>query len=139
MRVILFLVTLLSLVSCANQFRGADPEIVSGFDVRPNTSLLVVKVGLVESTGLYPPLDCPVHECIPFYFWYVYEAEVLEAVAGDFAGSAISFAALQHTFWTKGVTDEWYILVEDLDEETAQELGVQYRVVAHDYKTPELD
>jgi hypothetical protein len=131
MRIIQAVVILLSLSSCAFLNKGPDDEIVRGFEVFPAQTLLIVKVESAEFTGLYP-YDCPKEECIPFHFWFKYEAEVLDVVEGEFSASEISFAALHHTYYIEEVTDEWYILIEKFNEEDSLELGVQYRVIEHD-------
>ena len=133
MRLILTLLILLALCSCVTPYRGADDQIVKGFDVLPGQSLLVVRVASTEFTGIYP-YECPKDTCIPFYFWYIYEAEVLDVVKGNFNTKKLSFAALHHTNFVKEVTDEWYILIEKFDKKSIDELGVQYRVVLHDAK-----
>lgn len=133
MRLILTLLILLVLCSCVTPYRGADDQIVKGFDVLPGQSLLVVRVASTEFTGIYP-YECPKDTCIPFYFWCIYEAEVLDVVKGNFNTTKLSFAALHHTNFVKEVTDEWYILIEKFDKKSIDELGVQYRVVRHDAK-----
>ncbi|QYJ96655.1 hypothetical protein K0J45_14095 [Shewanella alkalitolerans] len=133
MRLIPTILILLALCSCATHYRGADAQIVKGFDVLPGQALLVVRVESTEYTG-NSPYECPEDVCIPFYFWYKYEAEVLDVVKGNFNTQKLSFAVLHHANYVKEVTDEWYILIEKFDKKSIDELGVQYRVVQHDAK-----
>ena len=89
MRKILVIVILLTIVSCASHYKGADQKLVKGFEVLPSQTLLVVKVTSSEYTGIYP-YSCPAETCIPFYFWFKYEAEVLDVVKGTFDASKLS-------------------------------------------------
>ncbi|MEM7346682.1 MAG: hypothetical protein AAF485_20760 [Chloroflexota bacterium] len=118
-------------VTACSQHSDVDNEMVRGFEVLPNQTLLVVKVKSSEYTGLYP-YDCPEDKCIPFYFWFVYKADVLDVVNGDFEEKSLTFAALHHTYYAEKVTDNWYVLIEKFDEKPMTELGVQYRVIKHD-------
>jgi hypothetical protein len=103
--------------------------VVSNAFGQPNDEVLVrVRVTDVAYTDYYPESDCPSEsECIPFYFWFRYEASVREVVRGNFAGRRVNFARLQHAYFARKPRD-WYLLLIRCGESVRSKVGVEYCV-----------
>ncbi|WP_323846539.1 hypothetical protein [Microbulbifer magnicolonia] len=132
MKPILLTIIALLISSCSTSEHVVEDSIVEKFQLQSNQALLLVRVVESQYTGKYP-YECSEDECVPFYFWFVYEAEVLKVIKGNFVSRHINFAALHHTNYSKDVTNEWYVQVAEFeDRQTSHDLGVEYYVVAHD-------
>ena len=132
MRVLLLIVAINNISGCANSYKGPVAEIVQRFEVAPNQILLVVKSKSAVYTDLFP-YECDPEKCIPFYFWFVYDAEVLDVLSGNYTDKEVVFVNLQHAYFTKEVTNEWYVLIERFaNSDTIRSLNSQYYVVQHE-------
>jgi TonB family protein len=135
MKALVFIALLIICTSCMSTFRGVDKNVVRGFKVLPHQTLLVVKVKSSEYTGLYPS-GCEAGEdeiCIPFYFWYIHNAEILNVVKGEYNLQNIKFAKLQHANFIKEITNEWYVLVDKIPNDALiEQLGTNYYAVRTD-------
>jgi hypothetical protein len=106
MRVIFLLVILHFTVSCSS----LKPSLVEKFNVEPNQILLVVKVTDARYTE-HSTTPCTNENCITTRTWVVYNASILDVIYGEYSKDDISFAHLQHTYYTDEVTKKWYILL----------------------------
>lgn len=129
-----YCIILIFIVACTPvSYKIADLEIVNEFEVEPDEILLVVKVIDSRFTDYYN-YECD-EGCIPFYFWFVHTAEVLEVIDGKYKAKKIVFANMQHTNFIKEVTDEWYVKVARFtDQETIEVLRADYVLRAHSAK-----
>ena len=97
---------------------------------QPNDEVLLrVRVTDVAATDYYPETsDCPrEHECIQFYFWFRYKANVREVIRGNHSLSRVTFARLQHVPFARKPRD-WYVLLVRCGESVRSTVGVEYCV-----------
>jgi hypothetical protein len=105
--------------------------VLAAFDLTNQDLLLVVKVTKTEWSGLHPIIDkCKDgYDCIPWYYWYVHEAIVLDDINGDYKDRKIKFAMLSHADYIKEVKREWYVQLKPFNNmETSEKLGALYYV-----------
>ncbi|GAB1267017.1 hypothetical protein NBRC116493_02700 [Aurantivibrio infirmus] len=132
MRALLLIVAILGLSGCVNSYKQPNTEIVQSFEVQPNQILLALRVKSAKYTD-YFPYECDPNNCIPFNFWFIYEAEVLDVISGEFSGKEVVFANLQHTYFIKSVTKEWYVLLEEFtNPQTISTLNTKYYAVQNE-------
>jgi hypothetical protein len=102
----------------------------SGAQAQDAEVLLRVRVTHVAFTEYYPADDCPAGDsnCIQFYFWFRYEAQVREVVRGRFAGHTVAFANLQHSYFAR-MPQNWYVSLVPCGKGVKEAVGVEYCVV----------
>ncbi len=82
---------------------------------------LRVEVTKQSFSGLHPP--CKSDNCIPWHFWYVFEAKVLDVLDGEYSKTDIKFVRLQHAGWADFALKEMYVVVDELsNKEISKEL-----------------
>lgn len=131
MKKVIFVVIISLLLGCAKPYIKPDEGLAESFDLEPGKILLVVRSNFSRYTG-YFPYECDPENCVPFYFWFVHEAKVLDVLYGAYSSDQITFANLQHTNYIKKVTNEWYVLLDTFENtETIDKLESRYYVVKH--------
>lgn len=132
MKKIITLFLLMSLCACVRWLYMPSNKIVKGFDVPADQILLVVKVNHTEFTGYFPSNGCD-SDCVPFSFWYKYDAKVLSVVKGAYDADRVQFANIQHADFIDEVTREWYVQLKTIEgSDLSEKINVQYAVVKHD-------
>ncbi|WP_412973187.1 hypothetical protein [Glaciecola sp. MF2-115] len=85
--------------------------------------VLRVEVLSQEGTDLY--IDCKDladdQVCIPFHFWYIYTAKILDVVSGDYSSEKIRFARLQHGERIGDSLKDVFVVLEDFENKTNSE------------------
>ena len=115
-------VTIAALSMYANVATGQAAE-------SPPDLTLRVRVQSVTSTDLYPDDPCvAAGDCIPMHFWYRYQARVLESVSGNWSGSRIRFANLQHAHYDRKLTRDWRVRLSPCPPAVSNALKVIYCV-----------
>lgn len=113
---------------CSQKYIGPNLLIVEKFDLQEDSLLLVVKVKSTELTDFHPACE----GCVPWSFWYVHEAKVIDVISGDFESEKIKFAMLQHADYIKEIKNEWYIHLKTVkNSENINLLGTEYYLVDH--------
>jgi hypothetical protein len=136
LRVLILAVSIL-LTGCFNKYIAPDQRVLNYFDVSQNDLLLVVKVKNSKGTGFYPIDDeCEQDEnCIIWSNWYVYDAEVLDVLNGQYKSKLIKFALLSHADYIKEIKNEWYVQLNLFEnKETSNKLGTLYYIENHSSK-----
>ncbi len=99
-------------------------------DVTAEKMLLHVSVKKQQYTDYSTPCKTEKNsefDCIPFYFWYIYNAKVLNIIEGDYKNKKIKFAVLQHGEYQKYYVKDVYVIVEEFENtETINKLKTKY-------------
>jgi hypothetical protein len=110
------------------------------FSLCTRAEQLVLRVEILsqESTDYY--IDCKGlaegEVCIPFHFWYIYTADVLSVVAGDYNSEKIRFARLQHGERVGDSLKDVFVVLENFkNKSNAEKIGVT--VFASDFSAVE--
>lgn len=114
-KVILFLLVIF-ISGCSQKYTGPNSKILEKFNFQDVSILLVVKVKSTEFTDYYPACK----DCIPWSFWYVHTAKVIDVIYGDYEGNDIKFAMLQHADYIKEIKQEWYVHLKKLKTKTTK-------------------
>lgn len=110
---------------------------------------LHVKAKHIEHMGVPPVDDCrfqikddsstkeegeleAVDVCWQFYSWHTYKAKIKEVIYGDVKSRTIYFAAYAHTEFNKQYLSDLYVLLQPLDEDRRNFLGVEYHAIDHE-------
>ncbi len=124
------LITLSS--SCASY--GTDAPAQAAYAVPSGAIVLQVAVQSVEFTDLHP--ECGA-DCIPFYYWYKYNAQVKRVVSGEWDAENVQFTHLQHGQYVSMVTDDCYVVLVPAASELQDAVGVKYvadRILSRKFK-----
>ena len=98
-------------------------------DLRADPISLRVEITKQKFSSLHPP--CKSENCIPWHYWYVFEAKVLNVLDGDYSKKEIKFVRLQHAGWADFVLKDMYVVVDVFgNKEIADELSVNF-VASH--------
>ncbi len=121
-------------------YLGANQSIIENFEINPETVLLVVRIKDSRPTDYFPSDVTKVcygdDACIPWSYWYVHSAEVLEVVYGDYAGESVNFAILQHADFSEIVKEEFYVVLKEFaTDEVKRKLSTEYFVENYSYNT----
>ncbi len=120
------------IVSCSVTYQGPNQRIVDKFEVSDGQLLLVVRPIKVDYTD-YSTASCSADDCIIMRTWFVYEANVLDVLSGEFNEQEITFANMQHSYYVDEYTQNWYVLLREFDEQsTIDKLRVRYYVIQHE-------
>ena len=65
-------------------------------------------------------------DCIPFYYWYKYNAKVKRVVSGEWGASDVQFAHLQHGQYVPAVTNDCYVVLVPAASEFQDAARVRY-------------
>lgn len=125
------------LSSCTSKYIGPDRKVLDYFENKQDDLLLVVKVKNTVWTGLYQKSkECEKdNNCIPWRHWYVYEAEILDILNGQFTRKHIKFALLSHADYLKEIKQEWYVQLGPFENiETSNKLDALYYIENHSSK-----
>lgn len=133
----LLLTTLLA--ACAGTSAPRVSDVEPQYVPPPEAIVLRVRVREVEPTGHFPG-NCRLGvDCIPFYFWHRYRAEVKAVVQGSWTGREVRFVHLQHAEYVDRVTRDCYVVLLPADTELKETLDVPFvadrlfsRVFEHD-------
>lgn len=129
----LSILILLFISGCQNTYSKPDENLVRKFSPESGDLLLVVDVNSVEYTD-YTNATCPTSDCIVMRTWFLYEAEVLDVLFGDYGAPKITFAKMQHSYYVDEVTKQWYVLLREFkSEDTAETLERKHFVVHHEF------
>ena len=129
----LLILTVLFISGCHSTYSKPDGNIVSTFSVAQGDILLVVDVTSVKYTN-YTDASCPASECIVMRSWFLYEAEILDVLIGDYRAPIVKFANMQHSYYIDEVTKKWYVLLREFKSAaTAEILERKYFVVQHEF------
>jgi hypothetical protein len=118
--------------SCSVTYHGPNQEVVDKFEVFDGQLLLVVRPTKVDYTD-YSTATCSTDDCIIMRTWFVYEANVLDVLSGEFNEQEIAFANMQHSYYIDEYTQNWYVLLREFDEQsTIDKLRVRYYAIQHE-------
>lgn len=128
------LILIVGLISgCLSTYNKPDDNIVSKFSAERGDLLLVVDVSSVKYTD-YTNTSCPDSDCIVMRTWFLYEAEVLDVLFGEYSAPKISFAKMQHSYYVGDVTKQWYVLLREFkSKDTAETLERKHFVIHHEF------
>lgn len=85
--------------------------------------LLVVRITDTEWTEYSDPYECPEGgQCITHNFWNIHTADVKKRIAGDYPEDTIRFVRLQHAQYVDHIREHLYVLIQETDDETFEEL-----------------
>jgi hypothetical protein len=103
--------------------------VTKGAESTPDLTLRV-RVQSVKFTDLYPDDPCiDAGDCIPWHFWYKYEAKVLENVSGNWSERRVQFANLQHALYDRKLTRDWMVRLSPCQPSVSSALKVTYCLV----------
>jgi hypothetical protein len=89
--------------------------------------MLRVEVEKQEYTGYHPACNVKSEDsiCIPFHFWHLHKAKVLDVIIGDYKHEYITYAMLHHAEYTKEYVSDVYVVIKKFkNKEIAEQLGV---------------
>ena len=107
-------------LGCASTPADSERE---RYAVPPDAIVLRVEVVAVRYTDLHPGCG-EVENCVPFYFWWTYRAQVKEVVSGAWAEPEVEFMRLQHGEYIPAVTKDCYVVLRPASYELQQAVGV---------------
>lgn len=96
--------------------------------------MLRVSVQSAEFTNVYP--ECGA-DCVPFYYWYKYSAQVKGVVSGGWDKPDVQFTHLQHGQYISAVTNDCYVVLVPAATELREVVGVSYvadRILSRRFK-----
>ena len=125
-----FLLALMS--GCVSYSLGQTAQ--STYSVPAGAIVLRVSVQSAEFTNVYP--ECGA-DCIPFYYWYKYNAHIKSVVSGGWDKSDVQFTHLQHGQYISSVTNDCYVVLVPAASELQDAVGVNYvadRILSRRFK-----
>lgn len=93
-------------------------------------ALLRLKVNTQKATEYYPMSQCGDSDsCVPWRYWYVYEAEVTNVLSGSFSGTNVTFANIQHAAYVDEYLSDVFVAIKEIpNEELKNQLGVSFYI-----------
>ena len=86
---------------------------------------LKVAIKNQKATDYYPA--CESEKCVPWSFWYVFDAKVINVLDGEYNKDEVRFAHLQHAAWNELVLKEMYIVVDKFtNNETSNKVDSKF-------------
>src|SRR5690606_31751710 len=101
-------VLLLMLLSGGCASYGSSQTDQLTYEVPFGAIVLRVSVQSSEFTDVHP--ECGA-DCVPFYFWYKYSAEVKDVTSGSWDRPNVQCAHLQHGQYVPAVTSDCYVVL----------------------------
>src|SRR5690606_18443815 len=107
-------------LGCASAPADSERE---RYAVPTDAVVLRVEVVDVRFTDLHPGCG-EAENCIPFYFWWTYRAQVKEVVSGVWAEQEVEFMRLQHGEYIPAVTKDCYVILRLAGDDVQVAVGV---------------
>lgn len=90
---------------------------------------LVLRVEVLSQEGTDFYIECKDlaedQVCIPFHFWYIYTAKIIDVVSGDYNSEKIRFARLQHGERVGDSLKDVFVVLEYFKNKTnSEQIGV---------------